>query len=227
MTTIQLTTNNKQKNYVYRSNHTCTLLATYSLWIFLFLISLAFALGTYTLISMNFELLNTGGIAKEFYLQLVNMYVLAFGCSIIFSILSTIIFLCWTYGVSVNTHAFNPEKKMEFSPGWCVGSCFIPFFNLYLPYKAMKELWVLNIGSETKLISSWWILSLVFKFVVSDPSNLSINSDLNGYLIMSLASNLCGIISAYNALKIIRKINAAQKSKAHEFLLIENTESAA
>lgn len=49
-------------------------------------------------------------------------------------------FLMWLHSAYENLSAFAP--KTDFSPGWAVGYWFIPFVNLVLPYRVVKETWI-------------------------------------------------------------------------------------
>jgi hypothetical protein len=55
-------------------------------------------------------------------------------------LLAAIIFLLWVYRASRNAHALCHEK-LEFTPGWSLGWFFIPLANLFMPYRAMAEIW--------------------------------------------------------------------------------------
>lgn len=54
-------------------------------------------------------------------------------------LVGAVIFCFWTYRVVANAHAFGAPGE---SPGMAVGSYFIPFINLWRPYKAITETWI-------------------------------------------------------------------------------------
>ncbi|MFY7972088.1 MAG: DUF4328 domain-containing protein [Flavobacteriales bacterium] len=60
-----------------------------------------------------------------------------------FSITGIILFLVWLYRSYQNADEFDSEHTTT-SPGWAVGGFFIPFYNLYAGYKAIKETWSLH-----------------------------------------------------------------------------------
>ncbi len=75
--------------------------------------------------------------------------------------------LKWIYRSAQNAKilGFNPMKT---SPGWAIGWYFVPFANLYMPYKAMKEIWLAshspvasNERENTALIGWWWALFII------------------------------------------------------------------
>lgn len=183
------------KSYTYIPNNFRTSLVVYLFWLFTFLSAIVPMIGAYTLIKYSTA-------AAENY-DTVSGWV-----GIIF-LLCAIAFLFWIYRASVNTHALNPQTKIEFSPGWCVGCYFIPVLNLYWPYKSMKELWTLNVKKETDIILSWWITYLILNFTATAISKFN-HLELVGYILLDTASNISGIISAVIAIKIFKEINAAQ-----------------
>lgn len=81
-------------------------------------------------------------------------------------LLSAILILVWIYQSSKNLATAN--KAMQYSPGWTIVSCFIPFYNFIHPYKAMREIVAksgehLN-GSSSQpyfFVGIWWGLWLL------------------------------------------------------------------
>lgn len=76
-------------------------------------------------------------------------------------------FLRWIYRANLNCHGFNPGA-MRFTPGWSVGSFFIPILNLFRPYQAMKEIWLVSRNPlrwkgqpGAALVGWWWALWLI------------------------------------------------------------------
>ena len=47
-------------------------------------------------------------------------------------------FLVWLHRASRNLHLLS-GRQMRFTPGWAVGWWFIPFANLVMPYKVVRE----------------------------------------------------------------------------------------
>lgn len=69
-------------------------------------------------------------------------------------------FLLWIYRVSENLHALSREP-LTFTPGWAVGWFFIPFANLYKPYRVMREIWRVCHRAEMTtdiVVNVWWAL---------------------------------------------------------------------
>jgi len=58
--------------------------------------------------------------------------------SFVVFVVTAICFLRWTYLVNANAHALG-ANGMTITPGWAVGWYFIPFLNLYMPFRVMDE----------------------------------------------------------------------------------------
>ena len=57
-------------------------------------------------------------------------------------IATVIVFLMWLYRSCNNLRALGfGRRQISYSPGWAVGSFFVPFVNLVVPYRAVRELW--------------------------------------------------------------------------------------
>ena len=54
---------------------------------------------------------------------------------------TVVFFLMWIHRAYKNLRAFNPASRLENTPGWAVGSFFIPIANLFVPYRIVKEIW--------------------------------------------------------------------------------------
>jgi hypothetical protein len=55
-------------------------------------------------------------------------------------------------------------ERLEFTPGWAVGWFFIPFASLWMPFRAVREIWCRshdprdrrNCPSGSVLVGVWW-----------------------------------------------------------------------
>jgi hypothetical protein len=90
---------------------------------------------------------------------------------LILYIVTAIVFGRWIY----RAHKNLPElgaRYLRITPGWAVGSFFVPLLNLWVPYQAMRDLakasslprrWELEATSPPILI--WWILWVIVQFL--------------------------------------------------------------
>lgn len=78
-----------------------------------------------------------------------------------------VLVLLWVYQAHANLHRLR-LRGLNYGPGWAVGSFFVPFVNLVVPYRAMRELCNRSFGeSEYQAhepvgdVSSWWTCLIV------------------------------------------------------------------
>lgn len=102
------------------------------------------------------------------------LLVLAWLASFLLYVALAVAFLVWLHRASGNVPALgNPPSGVDYTPGWAVGSFFVPFVNLVVPYKAVREVWVksdpaVRTGddfmfaqpSSAPLVLGWWIMWL-------------------------------------------------------------------
>ena len=139
---------------------------------------------------------------------------------------TVIAFLVWLLRVHENLPALG-LRKLTYSSAWVLGWWFIPFLNLYLPYKVLMEIWIGsdpdNDASEVSesaqspgLLGWWWATfaaSIVLIFYLGpavDEWGVSISSRL--YL--DAAANMLVIIAGLLALIVVGNIGSMQDRKA-------------
>lgn len=95
---------------------------------------------------------------------------------------TSVTFLFWIHRANTNCHGFD-AAGMRFSPGWSVGSFFIPILNLFKPYEAMKEIWRVSTDPyDWRAVRDWgplrwwwglWLLnSFAFQFAMRRASTV-------------------------------------------------------
>ncbi|MET0649388.1 MAG: DUF4328 domain-containing protein [Pyrinomonadaceae bacterium] len=162
------------------------------------------------------------------------------GILLVFIVL-VVFFLMWLHRVCKNLPALgNVKQRIEYSPGWAVGSFFVPFVNLVVPYKAVKEVWeksdpaVRGEGNLTfsapssapSLLLGWWIFWLVSNFA----SNLSwrlqgkemTSESLNAVAGVDLVANILSVIAAALAILVVRDIDRRQTERARHVSYVGN-----
>ncbi|HEX5964551.1 MAG TPA: DUF4328 domain-containing protein [Pyrinomonadaceae bacterium] len=90
---------------------------------------------------------------------------------LIIYLVTVVFFAIWLYRAYDNLRAFDPWSRLNYSPGFAVGSFFIPFANLFVPYRAVKELWQKSRGPNEAILSDppasfplWWLFWLSASF---------------------------------------------------------------
>lgn len=154
--------------------------------------------------------------------DVVSLFNALYLINFVLFIICGIFFLLWTYRASKNIHVLNPKYKFEFSPGWSIGAFFLPIFNLYWPYKVIKEIRAVSLLDEKKakskmiLIVSWiaFLLQNILLRANAARNPLVSDRDIQNYFSQSIIITVFAIISALLAIIITRQINKAQKIRS-------------
>ena len=120
---------------------------------------------------------------------------------------SAILFLFWKYRAAVNARILDP-LAMPVTPGLAVGGYFIPFANLYIPYRAMAGIYRASIGASW-LPGLWWTLYLVstasvFALLGEDSGSDEILPPGDLAHVWMVADVLCTTVSIYLVMRITR-----------------------
>jgi hypothetical protein len=133
-----------------------------------------------------------------------------------------VMFLLWLYRSYENLPAFGVRRnELKYSSGWAVGSFFVPFVSLVVPYRAMKELWTKSVPSSGDMFGNlsppgffplWWAVWLASNFANQIYFRLSWRGDLT-----TEASSLVGLMTAFLdllasilALMVVKEIDRQQ-----------------
>lgn len=142
-------------------------------------------------------------------------------------IASGILILRWIYCANDNVRQLG-AKEMTFTPGWSVGWYFVPIFNLWKPYQAMKEIWRAsyspsnwrNAVAAGSPLPWWWFLLLTTNFLDKIAYRISAQAgdiDIDIEELMRAnhyyqAADLTSILLAFITLVIVENICKAQLS---------------
>jgi hypothetical protein len=83
-----------------------------------------------------------------------------------------LLFLFWVFRANSNARALG-ARDMRYTPGWSVGWFFVPFANLVMPFKVMREIWQASSdpGNPSARPSSgivgWWWFTWLANTVVA------------------------------------------------------------
>ena len=150
-----------------------------------------------------------------------------------------IAFLVWLHRAAKNLPALgNAKSKVEYTPGWAVGSFFVPFVNLVVPYKAVKEVWeksdpsvrteddfmFATPSSSPPLLLGWWIAWVVSNVLSNISWRLQsrtpgTESFVTGF---DIISDLANIVAAVLAIAVVRGIDRRQAERARYVTHIPN-----
>lgn len=141
-------------------------------------------------------------------------------------------FCVWLHRAAKNVPALgNAKSKVEYSPGWAVGSYFVPFVNLVVPYKAAREIWEKSDpavrteedfmfsapSSAPALLLGWWIAWVASNVLnnlswrLQSSSTLGTRDFVRG---VDMVSELSNIVAAVLAIMVVRAIDRRQTERA-------------
>lgn len=142
-------------------------------------------------------------------------------------------FLMWLYRAYQNLLSLGAVKT-EYPPSWAVGGFFIPFANLFVPYKAVREIWVRS-GPKLKepgeefwqksgsssLIEWWWGLWLVSNIINRVAGTYSGRATTADQLFtaakLEIVSDGLYLAAGVLAIMVIRGIDRRQELRSKSF----------
>lgn len=154
------------------------------------------------------------------------------GLAQVFVYLATIvIFLVWLHRAYKNLPAFGVQTEQ--SPGWAVGSWFIPFLNLVRPYQIVKETWIKSdpgvsyssgyadagpVARSAALVGVWWAFWLLSNVVGNFYGRVVWDAEtaeqLSAAATLGIVSDLLNVVSAVLAFLVVKTIDRMQEEKA-------------
>jgi len=194
-------------------------------------VSLGFSLMQYAFPElMDFEAETPGAATIVIALLVMGLALL----EIAVYIATIVFFLMWLYRSRENLPAFGvPRNSIQYSSGWAVGSWFIPFVSLVVPYRAVKELWnksVPNSGtmfgdqSPPAVFPLWWAAWLLSTITSNAYLRLSFSDQLSREADATLGAVTAAfsIVAALFAIKVVNEIDKQQiessKVMPHHFV---------
>lgn len=135
-------------------------------------------------------------------------------------IITAIVFATWIYAASRNCHAVS-SNKLEYSPGWSIGWFFIPIFNLFKPYMAMRQTWNISGSPQGQpdapgpvLLKAWWLLFLfensAARIAFRMGSRAEELSDILDYNLATLFADTLSVPACIAGFLVVKNIAAKQ-----------------
>ena len=159
---------------------------------------------------------------------------LLFGLSLLtiaIYIATVVVFLMWLHRCANNLRAFGYwTSQIAHSSAWAVGSFFVPIVNLFVPYKATKEIWEKSRPSESVPFSfsksppsffpAWWGFWIACNFA----SNIYFRMTMGGApreatAIVGVVSDSLSIAAAGFAIMVIKEITRRQEETSQHLTL--------
>jgi len=142
--------------------------------------------------------------------------------------LTTVVLFCmWLYRSYNNLRAFNQWTPLDYSAGLAVGSFFIPFVNLVLPYRAVREVWQKSIAPDEALLSAptppasfplWWLFWLLASFAgqISLRASLSEHIPESNAAMISIVASALSILAAIFVYLVVDAIDKRQEETSRK-----------
>lgn len=150
-------------------------------------------------------------------------------------------FLVWLHRVMKNLPALgNPKTRIEYTPGWAVGSFFIPFANLFMPYRAVSEAWnksnplvrteeglTFAPRSTSGLLTAWWVSWIAFGIVGRVASKLESSAKAPETFIhvtwVMIVADALAILSGVLAILVVRGLDRRQEERSRNVTYAPHT----
>jgi hypothetical protein len=147
-------------------------------------------------------------------------------------------FIMWFRRAYFNLHSLG--FYLRYTEGWAAGAWFVPFMNLYAPFKIMREIWDntqmrAQQGSEdivlkpSTLLGVWWFLWIMTNIAGNIYSRLELQgehtiSDLISLNTTSIVLNVIDLANVFLIITIIQQVSVFEEQLKQK-LIIENIAS--
>jgi len=155
----------------------------------------------------------------------LGLFIIAMALISVLIYLSTVVAFCmWLHRAYKNLSAFG-ALKLDHSPGWAVGSFFVPFVSWVVPYRAVKEVWQKSVPPEQSRLSEpsppgwfpiWWLFWLLCTWAGNISFRMSFNESVSESTaaIASIVADFLAIVAALFAYVVIGDIDDRQEETA-------------
>jgi Domain of unknown function (DUF4328) len=135
------------------------------------------------------------------------------GASVVILLLTMVVFSYWIYAAGRNLSDSGVEE-LQFTPASRIWWFAVPFANLVMPFRGMRELWnasqgKIDLNENHMLISAWWALWLINN-VTANIVNFVMRDDQTSLTPLWIIA-ATGAPLAVAAIKLLRGIAAAQR----------------
>ena len=160
-------------------------------------------------------------VSKEFHPLDGVFFLLELGFVVI-GVATVICFSKWNYRSYANLEAMNVVDRRT-TPGWAVGWYFVPFANLVMPFRVMKDLYNGSQGvpvqTSASVVNSWWVLWLM-SLALAIASDAMMESFFDSQttakmmrqaVVVMIIAEAAAIYAALMAIKIVTDVTDAQE----------------
>lgn len=143
------------------------------------------------------------------------------------------LFLVWFHMAIANLYQAG-LSGLRVRPAWAVGSFFVPVANLFVPFRAMRELWNRSHGEDEWQaegavgdVGTWWTCYIAGTLLVAFVSAISLFNLLTNAVVttplgvnemLSLSGTALWCVSGVFLARIVGKVSRAQQSLSDDRL---------
>ncbi len=112
--------------------------------------------------------------------------------------------------------AYHNLKKaghhLEMGEGWAAGAWFVPFANLVMPYRIMKEIWYktqvefTEIPQHHEMVRTWWFAFIGGNIATQVLSKIADDDDLNQAALFAIISCVFHITGILLAIRVVKRV---------------------
>jgi hypothetical protein len=129
--------------------------------------------------------------------------------------LSVLVIALWIHRAAANAHALS--RGMDVSPGWAVGWYFVPVANLFMPFRAMDQIWRISHDPEAwrgkdapTILRYWWAFWIAASFL---GAVISLAQRAGAFIVSygaGMVSAACAVVAALLLRRIVLRVTALQ-----------------
>ncbi|OEJ97727.1 hypothetical protein J116_000340 [Streptomyces thermolilacinus SPC6] len=131
-----------------------------------------------------------------------------------------IVFIVWFHRARTNAEVFGPAEQRR-TPGWAIGSWFIPIANLWIPRKIAGDIWdasELDKRAPRAVLNTWWTLWVLASLAGRSAERLWERAEeydaIRRAALGLAASSALDLVAAVAAVLFVRRLTAMQHAKA-------------
>ena len=152
--------------------------------------------------------------------------------TLIVTVALAVVYLLWVSGTYRNLDAFRTAGKST-TPGWAVGFYFVPFLNLYRPFRTMGEVWRASDPSVDSsdasawrkrpthmIIVVWWTLWILYNLIAIPTVEFAQSTTplLPIEYMIEIADVLLGLAGLLAMFRVVGLVNERQEAKEKTML---------
>ncbi|MET0288573.1 MAG: DUF4328 domain-containing protein [Pseudoxanthomonas sp.] len=127
---------------------------------------------------------------------------------------------CWIYRMAHNARVLAGGRQLRSTPLGAVGWYFVPLFNLWKPYQALKDVWLASHpgpadrNTPGALLPTWWTLWLISSIIGNASGRAAWKAETlaqeYAVLVIGIAEAVVTVAASIAFIRLIGRLQAAQ-----------------